>query len=257
MTPDDPKPLPPDLLALLAAEKGAVFAPVDAKARVLGRIGGATGAVGPGGGGASGGPAAQGPGPRPSGRALPSPSLTTLLAFVVGVGVGGAAMHAWTGPPSSAPAADAPRAVPIDRRPDPGEPGPPWHVVEAPPAAPASSASVAPVPEPAAHPIAEAPTASVASVASADDLAAERSLLDAARTALARGNGPDALAAVARHEERYPSGALAEEREAMAIQALLLVKRFDDGRARGARFHRRYPRSVLMPAIDAALASIP
>ena len=78
-----------------------------------------------------------------------------------------------------------------------------------------------------------------------------------ARTALARGDGEDALAAVARHEARYPSGALAEEREAIAIQGLLLVKRFDDARARGDRFHRRYPRSILAPAIDAALGSIP
>jgi hypothetical protein len=231
MTPDDPKPLSPDLLALLGAEKGAVFAPAEAKARVLSRLGSVTGPALP--------------------RTLSPPSLSTLLAFAVGVGVGGAAMHWGTGTPASPSSVEPPQVVHTDRPEVLAPPGPPWHTV-AEPARP--TASVAPAPEDRARPIAEAPTASVAPT---DQLAAERSLLDAAREALARGNGSDALGAVAKHEERYPSGALAEEREAMAIQALLLVKRFDDGRARGARFHKRFPRSVLMPAVDAALASIP
>jgi hypothetical protein len=86
-------------------------------------------------------------------------------------------------------------------------------------------------------------------------LAQERALLDVARTALGRGDGQATLTALAKHAQRFPNGQLAEEREALGIQALLLLKRNDEARARGARFRQRYPGSVLLPAIEAALAA--
>jgi hypothetical protein len=63
--------------------------------------------------------------------------------------------------------------------------------------------------------------------------------------------------AVDRHERQFPSGLLEEEREAMAVKALVLLGRAGDARSRAARFQARYPRSLLAPAVERALASIP
>jgi len=93
------------------------------------------------------------------------------------------------------------------------------------------------------------------SLPSSRQLAGERPLLDVARAALNRGEGEEALRATDRHKSRFPAGLLAEEREALSIQALLMLNRTDDARRRAIRFEQRYPRSVLLPTIQAALAS--
>lgn len=93
---------------------------------------------------------------------------------------------------------------------------------------------------------------SAAPGASALDLAAERTMLDVARTALGRGNGANALVACDDHARRFPRGALAEEREAIAVQALVLEHRGEDARARAERFRKTHPRSILLPAVLAA-----
>jgi hypothetical protein len=85
-----------------------------------------------------------------------------------------------------------------------------------------------------------------------DDLAAERAALDVARTALGRGDGANALAACDEHARKFPRGALGEEREAIAVQALVLEHRSDDARARAERFRKTHPRSILLPAVLAA-----
>jgi hypothetical protein len=51
-------------------------------------------------------------------------------------------------------------------------------------------------------------------------LAAERRLIDAAFAALRRGNRVEALRALDRHEERFPEGILAREREELRARAL-------------------------------------
>jgi hypothetical protein len=84
-------------------------------------------------------------------------------------------------------------------------------------------------------------------------LAAERKLLEVARTALGRGNGVDALTAADAHASKFPHGSLAEEREAIAVEALAECKRFDDAKQRGERFRRSYPQSILLPAVQAAM----
>lgn len=89
------------------------------------------------------------------------------------------------------------------------------------------------------------------------DLAAERASLDVARTALARGDGANALAGCDDHERRFPRGALAEEREAIAVQALVLSHRGDEARARAERFRRAHPRSILLPAVLAGAGAEP
>lgn len=84
------------------------------------------------------------------------------------------------------------------------------------------------------------------------DLAAERALLDVARTALGRGAGANALTSCDEHAKKFPGGALAEEREAIAVQALVLEHRPEDARARAERFRKTHPRSILLPAVLAA-----
>ncbi len=53
---------------------------------------------------------------------------------------------------------------------------------------------------------------------------------------------------------RYPNGALAQEREVIAIDALLRLGRRPDAEARATRFRDRYPGSSQLRRIDALLA---
>jgi hypothetical protein len=87
-----------------------------------------------------------------------------------------------------------------------------------------------------------------------DSLAAERRLVELARTALSRARPADALGALEEHRQRFPQGQLAEERE-----GLFVLVRAASGDAQRAReeadaFKARYPRSLLLPAIEAAIA---
>jgi hypothetical protein len=89
--------------------------------------------------------------------------------------------------------------------------------------------------------------------ASSRGLAAERALLDVARSALARGAPQDALEAANRHGKEYPGGTLAEERDALTIKSLVALGRMDEARARAAIFERLYPNSMALAAIRSAL----
>jgi hypothetical protein len=84
------------------------------------------------------------------------------------------------------------------------------------------------------------------------DLEAEQTLIDAARAALARGNAEQATELLSRHRARFPGGALREEREGLEVLALVRVDREEAERS-AERFVRRYPDSVLVPAIERAL----
>lgn len=89
-----------------------------------------------------------------------------------------------------------------------------------------------------------------------DDLAAERALLDVARTGVARGQPAAALDALERHARRFPRGRLTEERDSLRVQCLVQLDRADDARREAAQFHRRHPHSLLGPAVDAAVRAI-
>ncbi|HEX8790219.1 MAG TPA: hypothetical protein VF765_04655 [Polyangiaceae bacterium] len=93
--------------------------------------------------------------------------------------------------------------------------------------------------------------------APASTLSAERALLDQARAALTSGDGAKALSIAEEHRRRFPSAQLDEEREAIAIQALVAIGRYDEARARAARFRESAPNSLFLPAIEASVASIP
>jgi hypothetical protein len=85
-------------------------------------------------------------------------------------------------------------------------------------------------------------------------LAREQAIIDAARAGLARGHGDDALTALDRHEREFPAGSLTEEREGLRVLALVRVGHRVEAAESAASFRARYPRSVLLPAIDTALA---
>jgi hypothetical protein len=88
-------------------------------------------------------------------------------------------------------------------------------------------------------------------------LAKERALLDAARRALASGDLGACLNELAQHARAFPAGKLAEEREAMAVNALVGVGRYAEARQKADRFARRHPNSFLAPSVKAAIAAIP
>ena len=237
----NPKPLDPDVLEILEIEKAEPWAPEEAKARVLQRVASTISGAsdnGTRGGGDSGGEArAMSSGsalPRPGGIARP---LSLAVAFGLGSVAGIVAERAMHHPVSHQAVKVSQPALPV-------------------PASPSSADSVG-----IAGPAVSNPPLPSTAVASSESrgapLAAERALLDGARAAFGRGDGEEALAALSKHEKLYPKGQLAEEREALAVRALVLTQRFEEARARGARFRKRYPASVMLPAVEAALGSIP
>lgn len=87
------------------------------------------------------------------------------------------------------------------------------------------------------------------------DLARERALLDLARAAAASGEPAQALAKAELHRARFPRGRLSEEREALAIRALLTLGRDAEARRRARAFQATYPQSFLLPVLESALST--
>jgi hypothetical protein len=88
-------------------------------------------------------------------------------------------------------------------------------------------------------------------------LAGERQLLDQARNALRDGDARRALSAVGEHERRYPEGQLAEEREVLAIEAMVRSGSYPEARARAQAFQSRFPQSPLHRVVQSTVDSIP
>ena len=78
-------------------------------------------------------------------------------------------------------------------------------------------------------------------------LRAELELLRRAHAAYASQEYTGALLVLAEHAHRFPSGRLAEEREALRVRSLADVGRKDEARRAAANFAARFPRSVLLP----------
>jgi len=231
------EPLPPDLRALLADEREAYPDDSAARARVRRRIEAsvAFGAVGV----AAGLTAASKMGLLSSLGMHGARNVKLWLALSLATGIVVGETHARVSAP-----------------PPPPPPPPPLPVVVAAQPVPVASApalEVAP-----AIPIASLPSLPSAAPAPASvspsNLSVEQSLIDTARSALARGRGDDALRATEDHARLFPRGRLAEEREALAIQALLLVSRRAEASTRADRFHKAYPGSLYGNAVDVLLA---
>ena len=232
----DIDPLDEDVRGLVRqAATAAANVPVGARSRVLARV---DSAIGPGGGPPGGAPGVSAP-PSPAGMRGLGRLLPVAAAFLVG-GLTGA----WLARATVSP---APLVVYVDR------------VIPQTPAA--ATPAVGPVPVAVSPPVvattpqpsrpASTPSASV--TGAPGQLAAERLLLDGARHALEQEDGAAALDATTRHERLYPNGVLTQEREAMAIRALAQLGRDGDARARAARFRARFPDSMLLPAVQAAV----
>jgi hypothetical protein len=251
---DAPDSLSPELEAFLAPERRRPDPSADVENEVFSRVGatlGWFGGPGPGQGGSdpSGGAA---PGGHVAAslaahgaRRLATGSLVKTVATLVVGGVIGSGVHE---------AYD--RA--IDRRAEHAK-----VAVVAPPAAPAP----APVAPPVVVPTPEPPAPSALHLKATPvkpeprerdrSLAAERGLIEQARTALSREQGAAALAALERHARDFPQGELEEERESLRVHALVGLQQFDQARKIGARFQRRFPRSIFGAVVDEALKSIP
>jgi len=207
-------------------------AQLDALAAKLGPL------LGPGGGGGDGG-AGGGPSVEPTG--------VTATGSIAAKAVGGLGL-----------AAGGIAAVGIATRPSDAPPRPPPPPVEAPAAAEAGPAP-SPLPEgvdvpdlveepdeaPAGHARRAAPRFET-------DPAAELALIREAQAAL-RSNPSEALRLAAEHARRFGVGALGQEREVVAIDALHRLGRDADARARAERFRAQWPRSAHRRRIDVIL----
>jgi len=100
-----------------------------------------------------------------------------------------------------------------------------------------------------ASPASEASPAKPSSAAFDSALSAEVTALGPARSALAAGDYDAALAATDAHARQFPGGVLAQEREALAIQALGRAGRTAEAQERARRFQQRYPTSTLLDTV--------
>jgi hypothetical protein len=257
---DELEPLDPEAMAVLQRLSPGEPVPPAAASRIFAAVE-ARIAMAPGGGGGDGAGGAKGapPSPAPSGAAswvARNPWIALTAAMVVGGAMGAGVKGSVSDGTTTKGAVTTPRAP----------------VAVAPPADPVAASSPVPWKEVApvvsgAPPIPSAPAVTHAHASSAlvappppesgQELAAESAVLDLARTAIARGEADHALAAVERHATAFPHGVLREEREALAVKALVLAGRGDDARARAAKFRAKYPESLFLAAIDSALRSLP
>ncbi|MGE0547963.1 MAG: hypothetical protein AB7O24_00720 [Kofleriaceae bacterium] len=91
--------------------------------------------------------------------------------------------------------------------------------------------------------VASIPTTSPSPTPSPSFARDEVTLLGEAKRALAAGDGVTALELADAHATQFPSGALLEEREAIATEALVALGRTPEARARLDRFHDQFPQS--------------
>ncbi len=199
----------------------------------------------------------------PSEAGLPQPRPATSIpavrprwvAWVAG-GVGTAAV-AWfaTREPSSEPSPAPPAAPEVSPSVAPAPPAP---ELQAPSVTPPERAEPSRVEPSSAEPsraepprAAAPPTKSTARRAPARGHAtaeAEAKLLERARAALSV-RPSEALALTEEHARRFARGALREEREVVAIQALRKLGKSSAAAERAARFEQRYPESVHLEKI--------
>lgn len=210
---------------------------------------GGPGGAGPGGAGAGGGAAAGA-----AGAGTVAAGLTkTLLAAaavslgVVGVSVGLSRRDEPLPVVSAAPVAiPAPVVVPVPPEPAPeppqvdapSKPPPPPPVVTRVPARPAPVAA-----EP---PPKEAPPPPPPAAAGDEEL----ELLQEAMSA----SSPEvALATAERHLARFPGSPMAQEREVIAVEALVKLGRLDAARTRAERFRAQWPTSTHLVRLETLL----
>lgn len=88
-----------------------------------------------------------------------------------------------------------------------------------------------------------------------DDLSAEMRLLSEARLELGNDDPSACIVLLDQHRERFPSGALAEERDAYTILALHALARDQEVERRYGDFRADYPESSFLDRIARVLAT--
>jgi len=207
-----------EVSALLAHEREVPPLPATVRARAMARARAAL---------VAGVPRRATPVPVPQRRWLAAAAAIAILGGAVGAGA--YQLRAYLAP--------RPTIVPL--------PAPVEHVVKA-PARPVVTAPIAEL-EPAAQP---APVADKPVLSKADAARAELRLLRQARAAVAREDYAAALPPIAEHAHRFKGGRLTEEREALRVKALAGLGRTDEARRAAAAFRARFPRSVLLSAVN-------
>jgi hypothetical protein len=234
--------LPDDVARLLESERNRPPPPADARARLLDGVLGTIGATPVAAGGA--------PGVHP-GKQVARAGLRALMTKPLAIAAIGFAAGASGG--VAVGRAIAPREVRVvyvDRF----LPGPSASAPASESAVPEAGVPVAPPSAPPLHaPVASVPAAP-ATTGRDRELAAERSRIEIARTSLMQGDPAAALRSLDQHAAHYPTGQLSEEREALAVQALVALGRVDEARGHAAAFTKRYPTSMLSPVVQAAVA---
>lgn len=218
----EPEPLADDLLEYVAAARETEPVPAALKERLLARLGpmippdgggGSDGGGSPSDGGAGGAEAAV---TSATAGVLQSKVFVATVAAVIGA-AGGATGYATLAPPRTVitymPAVAAPAPTPATPEPQPAPIAPPPPVAVEPPST--SAPALAPK------------TSSEAPAPRKSTMRAERILLEAANAALLRGDHASALAALRKHERRYPKGELVQERDVLMAQA----KKLSEGAA--------------------------
>jgi len=242
------EPLPPPdtrVLELLRDEKPA---PADARVRARARLGLAVPSLGTSGrhadaprpgGDAGGGSGATAGAARATG--MLGAHGVAVMTFVLG-GAAGAGLHAaLTSPPPPRIVYVASPTPPVPEPPSTPSPPPPLPTI---PVAPSVVASATPV-------IPPAPTSHLS------QLSGERSLLDDIRASLLRGDPGVAIDRLRVSRREFPHAILAEERDALTVEALVGVGRYDEARVTADAFRKRFPGSLFSGAVDSAVRSIP
>jgi len=231
MTAKPTSALAPETKALLAEERAIPPHDDALRARVISRAEEAV-KLGP-------------PVPHPLGA--PPAGMSKGLIMTAGVAlVGGiaAVVYLTSGSAPTPPAAVAPAPTPAAVAPAPTISAPePAGRTE--PPAPTDAQRATRAPE---EPVSAGPRPSVSS--RQDRGVEELQLLSRARKADARGDFPEVLALASEHERTFPAGRLAEEREVLRVRALVGLGRTEQARRAAARFHRQFPRSVLLHKVD-------
>jgi hypothetical protein len=226
----DLDPISPDIESLLASERALVVQPVDLRHRALARARAAM-----------------------SGISTRPTATARLGGFRWGFAAGAILVAATL----SAAAIEVHRRTTMS----PADPTP--VVPKAEPAAPAVRTvpedKASPAPDPANGPeaVRAAPSPAPRAPTVSELYGLELKVLQPAHAAIGRGDFASALSAIADHEHRFPNGQLAEEREAMRVQALSGAHRTDDARRAAAAFRKRFPQSVLLSRMKEPLQATP
>ncbi|MBX3269039.1 MAG: hypothetical protein KF729_02190 [Sandaracinaceae bacterium] len=223
-----------------ALAAGRAEHPTEAQLEALAaRLGPLLGGPGGDGGGTEGAPIDPSPALAGTKAALAAKALVGL-----GLAAGLAAVAVWVASPEPASAPPPPRPAPVASvEPPPPEPAAPPPGLDVPEDLAADEPA-----EPVARARAERPRP-----AYEVDPAAELDVLRRSQDAL-RTDPSGALALAREHERRFgPAATLAQEREVVAIDALVRLGRSADARARADAFRARWPRSAHLRRIDVLL----